>query len=115
MFAVGDVTSVGTPKAGVFAEGQAAVAADRISALVRGTTGSAQYDGRGVCYVEFGHDEVGRVDVTFVTGVKPTGGLDGPSRAIAADKVAFGTSRIQRWFDRPYASAMAWSPRAANR
>ena len=33
VFAVGDVTSVGTPKAGVFAEGQAVVAADGISAL----------------------------------------------------------------------------------
>ena len=33
VYAVGDVTSVGTPKAGVFAEGQAAVVADRISAL----------------------------------------------------------------------------------
>ena len=32
VYAVGDVTSVGTPKAGVFAEGQAAVVADRISA-----------------------------------------------------------------------------------
>ena len=28
VYAVGDVTSVGTPKAGVFAEGQAAVVAD---------------------------------------------------------------------------------------
>ena len=35
VFAVGDVTSVGTPKAGVFAEGQAAVVADRIVASVR--------------------------------------------------------------------------------
>ena len=33
VYAVGDVTSVGTPKAGVFAEGQAAVVAERIIAL----------------------------------------------------------------------------------
>ena len=32
VYAVGDVTSVGTPKAGVFAEGQALVAAERIAA-----------------------------------------------------------------------------------
>ena len=36
VYAVGDVTSVGTPKAGVFAEGQAAVVADGISAVIRG-------------------------------------------------------------------------------
>ena len=36
VYAVGDVTSVGTPKAGVFAEGQAGVVADRIIAQARG-------------------------------------------------------------------------------
>ena len=56
IYAVGDVTSVGTPKAGVFAEGQAAVVADRISSLIRGTSASSHYDGHGMCYLEFGHD-----------------------------------------------------------
>jgi sulfide:quinone oxidoreductase len=38
VFAVGDVTSVGTPKAGVFAEGQASVVADQLIARLRGDT-----------------------------------------------------------------------------
>ncbi len=42
VYAFGDVTSVGTPKAGVFSERQAAVAADRIAALVRGGATSAR-------------------------------------------------------------------------
>jgi sulfide:quinone oxidoreductase len=100
VYAVGDVTSVGTPKAGVFAEGQAAVVAGRISALIRGTTESAQYDGRGMCYLEFGHDQVARVDVTFLSGEQPVGGFKAPSHALAADKVEFGSNRIQRWFGR---------------
>jgi sulfide:quinone oxidoreductase len=100
VYAVGDVASVGTPKAGVFAEGQAGVVADRISALVRGTTDSAQYDGHGMCYLEFGHDQVGRVDVTFLSGKQPSGDFEGPSQTLAADKVEFGSSRIQRWFGR---------------
>ena len=98
VYAVGDVTSVGTPKAGVFAEGQAAVVAERIGALVRGRPPEATYGGRGICYLEFGHDLVARVDVTFLSGRPPTGGLEGPSHAIAADKVDFGVSRIGRWF-----------------
>ncbi len=98
VYAVGDVTSVGTPKAGVFAEGQAAVVADQISAHIRGSAKSARYDGRGVCYLEFGHDQVARVDVTFLGGETPTGGLEGSSQALAADKVEFGSSRIERWF-----------------
>jgi sulfide:quinone oxidoreductase len=102
VYAVGDVTSVGTPKAGVFAEGQAVVVADRISALMRGTTESTRYDGRGMCYLEFGNDQVAIVDVTFLSGEAPIGGLEGPSQALAADKVEFGSSRIQRWFGRTW-------------
>ena len=102
VYAVGDVTSVGTPKAGVFAEGQAAIVADRISALVRGAGESADYDGRGICYLEFGHDQVAKVDVTFLGGQAPSGKLEGPSPALAADKSNFGSSRVQRWFGRTW-------------
>ena len=102
VYAVGDVTSVGTPKAGVFAEGQALVVADAIAAQVRGATPSAEYDGHGMCYLEFGKDQVAKVDVTFVSGQPPSGSLDGPSADYVADKVEFGSSRIQRWFDRPW-------------
>ncbi len=102
VYAVGDVTSAGPPKAGVFAEGQAIVVADAIAARLRGDTASAEYDGHGICYLEFGNDQVAKVDVTFVTGQPPSGTLDGPSAANAADKVEFGTTRIRRWFDQPW-------------
>ncbi len=105
VYAVGDVTSIGTPKAGVFAEGQAAVAAARIVATVRGETPGAQYDGRGMCYLEFGADQVAKVEVTFRPGRPPIGGLEGPSPDLAADKTAFGRSRIQRWFGRDWTPA----------
>jgi sulfide:quinone oxidoreductase len=99
---VGDVTSVGTPKAGVFAEGQAAIAASGISALIRGAGESAHYDGRGICYLEFGQDQVAKVDITFVSGQPPRGTLEGPSPELAADKAAFGSSRVRRWFGRTW-------------
>jgi sulfide:quinone oxidoreductase len=98
VYAVGDVTSVGTPKAGVFAEGQAAVVAERILAVARGDAGAAQYGGNGMCWLEFGHDQVAKVDVTFLSGQKPVGSLEGPSPEFVADKVEFGRSRIRRWF-----------------
>ena len=102
VYAVGDVTSVGTPKAGVFAEGQAAVVADAI--VTRHRTGEAAptYDGRGICYIEFGHDQVARVDVTFRSGQAPTGRFDEPSLTYTADKSEFGTSRVRRWFGRDW-------------
>jgi sulfide:quinone oxidoreductase len=105
VYALGDVASIGTPKAGVFAEGQAIIAADGIIAAIRGESSSSQYGGRGICYLEFGRDQVAKVDVTFLPGQPPVGGLDGPSHEIAGDKVEFGASRIQRWFGRTWADA----------
>lgn len=102
VYAVGDVTSVGTPKAGVFAEGQAAVVADAIIARVRSEQTSTTYDGKGVCYLEFGHDQVAKVEVTFLSGQAPNGQLEGPSSLLADDKATFGSTRIARWFARDW-------------
>ncbi len=103
VYAVGDVTSVGTPKAGVFAEGQAVVAADGIAARIRGGGAAAHYDGHGICYLEFGDRQVAKVDVTFRSGEMPQGALEGPSRTFADEKSEFGTSRVRRWFGRTWA------------
>jgi sulfide:quinone oxidoreductase len=103
VYAIGDVAAAGTPRAGVFAEGQGAVAAQRIAASLRGLRSDAEYGGRGVCYLEFGGGQVATVDVTFF-GDQRTGAISGPSEALAADKASFGSSRIKRWFDRD------WSP-----
>ena len=96
------MTSVGTPKAGVFAEGQAKVVADAIVARHRDRPASETYDGRGICYLEFGDDQVARVEVTFRSGEMPAGQFDGPSEANTADKSDFGSSRIRRWFGREW-------------
>lgn len=101
VYAVGDVNGVGTPKAGVFAEGAARVVATAIIARFRGGPSPEAYKGAGSCYVEFGHGQVGRVDVDFLSGPKPTGIYQEPSEALAAEKVQFGSSRLQRWFGQP--------------
>jgi len=102
VYAVGDVTSVGTPKAGTFAEGQAVVVADEIIARHRDGADSDPYDGHGVCYIEFGDGEVGKVEVHFLPGTMPEGALEGPSLVLADDKAEFGSSRIRRWFAREW-------------
>ena len=98
VYAVGDVNGVGTPKAGVFAEGSAKVVAANIIATLRGGPSAEAYKGQGSCYVEFGHGQVGRVDVDFLTGPKPTGTFQAASAELVAEKVHFGSSRVQRWF-----------------
>jgi sulfide:quinone oxidoreductase len=105
VYAVGDVNSVGTPKAGVFAEGSAKIAAAGIIAELRGGEPPGPYAGAGSCYVEMGGERVGRVDVNFLGGPKPTGTFQAPTEALVAEKVQFGASRARRWFGR------AWSPK----
>jgi sulfide:quinone oxidoreductase len=98
VYAVGDVNSVGTPKAGVFAEGAARVVADSIIAEIKGADAPGPYAGAGACYIEFGGNRVGRVDVEFLTGPGPTGSYVEASLEQVRDKEEFGASRRQRWF-----------------
>jgi sulfide:quinone oxidoreductase len=98
VYAVGDVAMIGVPKAGVFAEGAARVVAASLIANRRGEEPPAAYDGRGSCYIEFGAGDVGRVDVDFFSGPKPTGTFQAPSADLVADKQQFGSSRNARWF-----------------
>lgn len=99
VYAVGDVTSVGTPKAGVFAERQASAVADHLIAQIRGDSEPDGYDGTGTCYIEMGNHEVGRIDVDFYsTPGRPTGTFVAPSPETAAEKVDFASIRRARWF-----------------
>jgi sulfide:quinone oxidoreductase len=98
VYAVGDVTSVGTPKAGVFSEGAARVVAASLIAKAESGAQPSAYAGAGSCYVEFGAGRVGRVDVTFLSGSPPTGTFVEPSVALASEKQDFGSSRRARWF-----------------
>jgi len=98
VYAVGDVTSVGTAKAGTFAEGAARVVAASLLAEVQAGEQPSAYAGAGTCYVEFGGGRVGRVDVDFLSGPAPTGSFIEPSVALVGEKQHFGSSRRGRWF-----------------
>jgi sulfide:quinone oxidoreductase len=98
VYAIGDVNSVGTPKAGVFAEGAAKVAAETIIAELEKGEQPSPYKGNGICYVEFGDGRVGKVNVDFFSGPSPFGSYTEASADLVADKQEFGTSREARWF-----------------
>ncbi|HLX94010.1 MAG TPA: FAD-dependent oxidoreductase, partial [Puia sp.] len=98
VYAVGDVTAVGTPKAGVFAEGAAKVAADAIIAELEHGENPGPYNGAGSCYIEYGEGKVGRVDVDFFSGPAPKGIHHDPSELMMIEKEHFGSSRKSRWF-----------------
>lgn len=98
VYAVGDVAAVGVPKAGVFAEGAARVVAQSLIAQIQRGEQPGGYEGTGSCYIEFGGGRVGRVDVDFMSGPKPTGTFHEPSEALVVQKQQFGASRRVRWF-----------------
>jgi sulfide:quinone oxidoreductase len=101
VYAIGDVADVGTPRAGVFAEGHGKAAAVSIAAEIQGVPTEAKYDGQGFCYVEFGEKQVGMVHVTF-SGEEKSAKLVGPSEEYVPHKAKFGASRAQRWFGKEW-------------
>jgi sulfide:quinone oxidoreductase len=98
VYAVGDGANTGTPKAGVFAEGAAAAVAGALVAKIRNKGDAALYSGAGACYIEFGGGQIGKVEVDFFSGPKPTGTYWAPSTSLRSEKDAFGSSRRARWF-----------------
>lgn len=101
VYAVGDVTSVGTPKAGVFAERAADAMVDRIVARIRGEAEPPGYDGTGACYVELGAGQVGHIAVDFFADpTRPKGWFTEPGDENSTAKAEFGAERVARWFGR---------------
>jgi sulfide:quinone oxidoreductase len=104
VYAVGDVTLAlmdngkPLPKAGVFAEGGALVAADRIAAGLRGEAPSARYEGHGGCYLEVGGGEAAMIRGHFLAPGGPQAELTSPTTGFVEDKWEFERSRLQGWF-----------------
>ena len=96
VYAVGDVAKIPTPsgnvpvlpKAGVFAEGQARVAARNIAAGIAGGEG-ARWDGHGVCFLETGSGRSGLVQGNFFKEGPPEIRMRNPSRIWHWGKVLF--------------------------
>ena len=95
VWALGDCADAPVPRAGTLAENAARAVADDIMGKL-----DEPYEGRGICFVEFGGGEIGMVHVDFLTGPAPQAPLEGPSRELMANKAEFGRDRRQRWFGR---------------
>ena len=102
VYAVGDVSSVGTPKAGVFAEGQAGVVADAIIASApgrrrrRSTTAGASATSSSATtrWPRSTSRSSPASRRSASTTVRPT--------RWPRPRLEFGSSRIQRWFGRTW-------------
>ena len=98
VYAIGDVTSAPVPKAGVFAESAARAVADHLITEIRGQGTPTPFDGTGSCYVEFGDQQVARLDADFLSGPEPVAPFVTASLELAQEKRDFASARRTRWF-----------------
>jgi sulfide:quinone oxidoreductase len=91
VFAIGDVTAVRLPngmflpKAGVFADDQAHVVAEKIAAEIGGGE-SSQFSGRGFCYIEVGGGMAAYGSGNFYGMPGPRVTLEPPSQSFRKEK-----------------------------
>lgn len=103
VYAVGDCTVIKLanglplPKAGVFAEAEGYVAADRIVDEITGSTSMATFAGEGVCFAEVGGGRAAAVRGRFLAE-PPFIAIAEPSSENLAAKVAFESDRLTDWF-----------------
>ena len=101
VYAIGDVATQGTPKAGVFAEGAARALATSVIARLRGAGEDGVHAGTGSCYIEFGDGpHRPRRHRLPLLPVADRDVYQAPSVALRAEKQQFGSSRRARWFGR---------------
>jgi len=104
VFAGGDVTEMPLangmmlPKAGVFAEAQGYVAADRAADLLAGREARSGFDGKGFCFIETGEGMATAVRGDFYASPAPQVQVAEPSAQTLDEKRQFEASRLAAWF-----------------
>lgn len=104
VYAIGDVTAVmmangkPLPKAGVFAEAEGRVVAERIAASINGKESDAVFEGRGGCFLEVGGGQAMIVQGHFLAEGKPDVSLTDASETFMQEKIMFEKKRLQEWF-----------------
>lgn len=104
VYALGDVVGIMMsngqpfPKAGVLAENEGRVVADRIAARAGGRTAEATFDGRGACFLEVGNGEAMLVRGDFLADPAPDVELTAASKDNVAEKHRYESDRLSAWF-----------------
>jgi sulfide:quinone oxidoreductase len=104
VWALGDCTSIPLatgqplPRAGVLAEAEGRVVAERIAAGFNGIRPEATFAGEGACYLEIGGGEAMMVRGRFLAEPAPEVELIGPSAQLLEDKAAYERDRLETWF-----------------
>lgn len=104
VYAIGDVTMIPLangqqlPKAGVFAEGEGKIVAERIAAVFAGKDPEATFAGDGYCFMEIGGGEAQYVRGNFLAEPAPEITLTEPSSQTLIEKRNFEAEHLKAWF-----------------
>jgi len=104
VYAVGDLVEIPLangmplPKAGVFAEAQARVAAEHVAARLRNETSPTAFDGFGYCFLEVGAGMAMKVEGEFLAEPAPSVTLSEASPAHFEAKCQFERDHLRAWF-----------------
>ena len=105
VYAIGDVNQVKMangkplPKAGVFAEGEGLVVAERILATLAGKKPSAVFEGKGGCFLEIGGKLAVKIEGHFLAHPEPVVSLSEASPVYLEEKLQFEKDRLTDWLD----------------
>ena len=97
VYAAGDCTASPPPKAGIFAEAEAGVAARNIAAEIDGGP-SDRFDGTGYCFLEFPGQRGSALEGQFFAQ-PPEVRLAEPDSGGTSRNQAFETERLHDWLD----------------
>jgi sulfide:quinone oxidoreductase len=89
------------PKAGVLAEGEGRVVAERIVARLDGVEPEGRFDGEGACYLEVGGGEAMMVRGRFLAEPAPEVQLTEASPRYLEEKARYEQERLDEWFGPP--------------
>jgi sulfide:quinone oxidoreductase len=104
VYAIGDITEIllpngmPLPKAGVFAEAEGEVVAERIAAVFAGREPEASFSGEGFCYLELGRGEAMLVRGRCLIEPAPEIEITEPSPNYLEEKKRFEAERLRTWF-----------------
>lgn len=104
VYAVGDVVEIlmangkPLPKAGVFAEAEGRVVAQRIADVFDGRQPEATFDGRGGCFLEVGDGVAMMVEGEFLAEPRPQVRLTTADTSYFEQKRLFEVERLNSWF-----------------
>jgi len=102
VFAIGDVTEIkvgeiAVPKAGIFAEEEAKVAARQIIGEIAASPAMAAFNGQGYCFMEVGGRRAGSIEADFYSPAGPSIKLEPPSEQNYEKKQDFERTRVREW------------------